>query len=108
MIVGARSDSLKNQYERLGFVPLTPGESHPQMVPLMHTGNLPHYVLRFDVTSAERSWHEQGNSLYRFMFRTSHADLHLIPGKWTSEVTSPAQALTNGGDYASTQAETVR
>ena len=85
MIVGARSDSLRTQYERLGFGPLVPEDSNPDMIPLVHTGNLPHHVLRFDVTSAERHWHEHSNSLYRFMFRTFHPDLHLLPRlRWAS------------------------
>jgi len=85
MIIGARSDSLKSQYERLGFLPLSPSGHDSQMVPLVHTGNLLHHVLRFDVTSAERHWHEQSNSLYRFMFRTFHPDLHLLPVRLQTE-----------------------
>ena len=104
MIIGARSDSLRNQYERLGFLPLALNETNPQMVPLVHTGNLPHYVLRFDVTSAERNWHEQHNSLYRFMFRTSHPDLHLLPTRLPVEAVLP----TNGSEHLMGQAETVR
>jgi hypothetical protein len=95
MIVGARSDSLRVQYERLGFEPLRPGVIHAEMVPLVHTGNLPHHVLRFDVTSAERHWHEHSNGLYRFMFRTFHPDVHLlssvvmaVPPRWGSQSTS--------------------
>lgn len=107
MIVGARSDSLKAQYERLGFGPLVPEDANPDMIPLAHTGNLPHHVLRFDVTSAERYWHEHSNSLYRFMFRTFHPDLQLfssaVLGKW---VWAPQLAETKSGQIA-VQAETV-
>jgi hypothetical protein len=108
MIIGARSDSLRNQYERLGFLPLAPDDLNPKMVPLIHTGNLLHYVLRFDVTSAERYWHEQRNSLYRFMFRTSHPDLQLLPTKLASETAPSVQHLTSGIEYVTDQAETVR
>jgi hypothetical protein len=108
MIVGARSDSLRNQYQRLGFISLAPGDGNQQMVPLVHTGGLPHYVLRFDVTSAERYWHEQHNSLYRFMFRTSHPDLHLLQGLSQNGSSILAQHSMNHREYAATQAETVR
>jgi len=106
MIIGARSDSLRGQYERLGFLPLA-GDKSPQMVPLVHTGNLPHYVLRFDVTSAERYWHEQHNALYRFMFRTSHPDLHLLPTRPVGFV-MPGHQLTSTSEFVIGQAETVR
>ena len=108
MIIGARSDSLKSQYERLGFLPLSPSDKNPQMVPLMHTGNVLHYVLRFDVTSAERYWHEQRNSLYRFMFRTSHPDLHLLPTKLPVELVLSVQQPTSGNENVIGQTEAVR
>ena len=63
MIVGARSDSLRAQYHRLGFAPLIPSDMEAPMVPLVHTGNLLHHVMRFDVTSAERHWHEHNHAL---------------------------------------------
>jgi hypothetical protein len=108
MIVGARSDALRNQYQRLGFIPLAPGDENSQMVPLVHTGSLPHYVLRFDVMSAERYWHEQHNSLYRFMFRTLHPDLHLLPNWSPIGASVPEQQPMNDWQYVTSQAETVR
>ncbi len=99
MIIGARSKSLTNQYRRLGFGPLEPNDPHPKMIPLVHTGNLLHHVLRFDVTSAERHWHENNNALYRFMFRTFHADMQLMP-------TAGASGACNGLEHLSDQAET--
>lgn len=107
MIVGARSNSLKAQYEKLGFGPLVPGDSDPPMVPLVHTGNLPHHVLRFDVTSAERHWHEHSNSLYRFMFRTFHADMHLLPRAVDNSGWAGRAAETRAGQFA-VQSETAR
>lgn len=97
MIVGARSDSLRSQYKRLGFVPLVPGGTESEMVPLVHTGNLLHHVMRFDVTSAERHWHERSNSLYRFMFRTFHPDLHLLSSVPIGKAAwSTQRSLTDG------------
>ena len=105
MIVGARSESLRGQYERLGLVP---GDLNSQMIPLVHTGNLPHHVLRFDVTSAERHWHEESNSLYRFMFRTYHPDMHLLSSiPMGNPVRVPQPVETRGGRIA-IQAETAR
>jgi hypothetical protein len=95
MIVGARSDSLRGQYEKLGFEPLVRGEPNLAMIPLVHTGNIPHHVLRFDVTSAERHWHEHSNSLYRFMFRTFHPDMHLLSSAAPSETRVGLQQSAN-------------
>lgn len=108
MIVGARSDSLRVQYERLGFGPLVSGELSPHMVPLVHTGNLPHHILRFDVTSAERHWHEASNSLYRFMFRTYHPDLHLLSSIPMANPLRVLQSVETRGGHIAIQAETAR
>jgi hypothetical protein len=75
MVIGARSDGLIRQYRRLGFTDLLPGG---QMVPLAHAGNLPHRVLGFDVTAAERNWHAAQHPFYDFMVRTYHPDIELF------------------------------
>lgn len=75
MVIGARSDGLIRQYQRLGFTDLLPGA---QMVPLAHAGNLPHRVLGFDVTAAERNWHAAQHPFYEFMVRAYHPDIELF------------------------------
>jgi hypothetical protein len=75
MVIGARSDALIRQYQRLGFTDLL-GEG--RMVPLAHAGNLPHRVLGFDVTAAERNWHAACHPFYDFMVRTHHPDIELF------------------------------
>jgi len=75
MVIGARSDALIRQYQRLGFTDLL-GDG--RMVPLAHAGNLPHRVLGFDVTSAERNWHAARHPFYEFMVRTYHPDIELF------------------------------
>jgi hypothetical protein len=75
MVIGARSDGLIRQYRRLGFTDLMPDG---QMVPLAHAGNLPHRVLAFDVTAAERNWHAAQHPFYDFMVRSYHPDIELF------------------------------
>jgi len=75
MVIGARCDALIRQYRRLGFTDLLPDG---QMVPLAHAGNLPHRVLGFDVTAAERNWHAAQHPFYDFMVRAYHPDIELF------------------------------
>jgi hypothetical protein len=75
MVIGARSDGLIRQYRRLGFSDLLPDG---RMVPLAHAGNLPHRLLGFDVTSAERNWHAAQHPFHEFMVRQYHPDIELF------------------------------
>ncbi|MFL6663610.1 MAG: N-acyl amino acid synthase FeeM domain-containing protein [Rhizobacter sp.] len=75
MVIGARSDGLIRQYRRLGFTDLL---ADGRMVPFAHAGNLPHRVLGFDVTAAERNWHAAQHPFYDFMVRTYHPDIELF------------------------------
>lgn len=76
MVIGARSDALIRIYRSLGFQDvLGPNDR----VPLAHAGNLPHRILAFDVTAAERTWLAAHHGLYPFMIETFHPDLHLFP-----------------------------
>ncbi len=75
MVIGARSDGLIRQYRRLGFTDLLPDGA---MVPLAHAGNLPHRLLAFDVTAAERNWHAAKHPFYDFMVRAYHPDIELF------------------------------
>ena len=45
------------------------------LMPLAHTGGLPHRIMAFENTSAERRWGEMRHPLYHFVFETVHADL---------------------------------
>jgi len=76
LLIGARSPALLRGYKRLGAIELF-GDG--RMVELSYTGNMPHYVLSFDVIAAERNWFESSHPLFKFMFDTVHADLQLFP-----------------------------
>lgn len=89
MVIGARSDSLVRQYRRLGFTDLNDG----QPVPLAHAGGLPHRVLAFDVTSAERNWRAASHPFYDFMVACYHPDIQLF----ASQPAAEAQALVANG-----------
>lgn len=72
MVVGARNEALIRNYRRLGFVDVFGPE---ELMPLAHTGGLPHRIMAFDNTSAQRRWGELRHPLYQFIFETQHTDL---------------------------------
>ena len=72
MVVGARNDALIRNYRRLGFVDVFGPD---ELMPLAHTGGLPHRIMAFDNTSAQRRWGEMRHPLYQFVFETLHSDL---------------------------------
>jgi hypothetical protein len=76
MVIGARCDALIRIYRRLGFRDVLGPDDR---VPLQHAGGLPHRILAFDVTAAERTWLAAGHGLYPFMIETFHPDLRLFP-----------------------------
>lgn len=75
LVIGARSDALIRIYRRLGFRDVLGPDDR---VPLSHAGNLPHRILAFDVTAAERTWLAARHGLYPFMIETYHPDLQLF------------------------------
>jgi hypothetical protein len=101
LVIGARSDGLLRQYRRLGFTDLL---AEGTMVPLAHAGNLPHRVLGFDVTAAERNWHAAQHPFYDFMVRAYHPDIELFgapepasrPRAPVAERTAPPAASERG------------
>ena len=72
MVVGARNEALIRNYRRLGFIDVFGPE---ELMPLAHTGGLPHRIMAFDNTLAQRRWGEMRHPLYQFVFETQHADL---------------------------------
>jgi hypothetical protein len=72
MVVGARNEALIRNYRRLGFVDVFGPE---ELMPLAHTGGLPHRIMAFENSSAQRRWGEMRHPLYQFVFETLHADL---------------------------------
>ena len=72
MVVGARNEALIRNYRRLGFIDVFGPD---QLMPLAHAGGLPHRIMAFDTTSAQRRWGEARHPLYQFVFDTLHADL---------------------------------
>jgi len=91
MVVGARNEALIRNYRRLGFIDVFGPD---ELMPLAHTGGLPHRIMAFDNTLAQQRWGEMRHPLYQFVFETLHADLEvsttpqfpLLPadptGKW--------------------------
>jgi hypothetical protein len=75
LAIGARSPALIRDYQRLGFVDPFDAEC---WIALAHAGGLPHRILVFDVTGAERAWHAIRHPLYAFMAETFHPDLQLF------------------------------
>lgn len=75
MVIGARNEALIRNYQRLGFADVLPGAGP---IPLAHAGGLPHRILAFDVTAAERTWNQSSHPLYAFMVETFHPDLRLF------------------------------
>jgi hypothetical protein len=75
MVVGARSEALVRQYRRLGFGSLY---EDGRLVPLKHAGGLPHHVVSFNVTTAERVWQAARHPMYDFIFDTAHRDIALF------------------------------
>lgn len=75
MVIGARSDALIRIYRGLGFRDVLEPDDR---VPLQHAGGLPHRILAFDVTGAERTWLAARHGLYPFMIETFHPDLQLF------------------------------
>ncbi len=75
MIIGARSEALVRQYQRLGFSDVYHDK---RMIELSYAGAVPHRILAFDVVTAERIWLASNNPLYGFIFETSHRDIELF------------------------------
>lgn len=74
MVIGARSEALVRQYNRLGFTDVYPDK---RMIALSYAGGVAHRVLSFDIVTAERKWKEANNPLYGFIFETTHPDIQL-------------------------------
>ena len=75
LVGGARNAALLRGYRRLGAVSLFEDD---RTVPLTYAGNMPHYLLTFDIIAAERHWFESNHALFNFMFETVHADIQLF------------------------------
>lgn len=87
MVVGARNDALIRQYRRLGLTDVYP-QAEP--VALSYAGGLPHRILKFDVTAAERNWFAVSHPLYPFMVGTVHPDIRLFSAR---RIARPLAAL---------------
>jgi hypothetical protein len=62
------------QYEQLMFTDVF-GEK--EMVPLRHTGNIPHRVMAFEIATGEERWRAAGHPLLKFFRETNHPDIDL-------------------------------
>ena len=86
MVIGARNEALIRNYRRLGFKDVLGPDDR---VPLAHAGGLPHRILAFDVSSAERTWVEARHPLYAFMVDTFHEDLQLFQAQRPARLHQP-------------------
>jgi hypothetical protein len=75
MVVGARNEALIRNYVRLGFIDVFGPD---ELMPLQHTGGLPHRIMAFDVANAERAWSAARHPLYGFMVQTMHPELDVV------------------------------
>jgi hypothetical protein len=73
MAIAARAP-LDRQYAAMLFVDVY-GEK--EFIPLAHAANIPHRIMAFEVSSAERRWREANHPLYDFVFVTHHPDIDL-------------------------------
>jgi len=73
MVVAGRTP-VDRQYESLLFSDVFPGRGY---IPLRHIGNIPHRVLAFEPSSAEKRWADAKHPLFDFIFRTRHPDIDL-------------------------------
>lgn len=85
MVVGARNEALIRNYRRLGFVDVFGPD---EMMPLAHTGGLPHRILTLDNYALQQRWGEMRHPLCQFFFETRHADLEAS--------TMPALSILSG------------
>jgi len=74
MVIGARNEALVRQYRRVGFQDVN---SNQQMIPLAHTGGMPHRVLVMDTCAAPREWQQSNLGLFGFFFDTLHPDIDI-------------------------------
>ncbi|WP_206076867.1 hypothetical protein [Massilia horti] len=64
------------QYEQLLFTDVF---GHKEMVPLRHTGNIPHRVMAFEIATGEERWRAAGHPLLKFFRHTHHPDIDIGP-----------------------------
>lgn len=92
MIIGARSEALVRQYQKLGFSDIYDDR---RMVPLTYAGGLAHRILAFDVVTAERTWLASHNPMYGFIFETTHRDIQLFRMAEFGRTALPGKAFVN-------------
>ena len=63
---------IDRQYEQLMFTDVF-GEK--EMVPLVHTGNIPHRVMAFEIATGEARWNAVKHPMLKFFRHTHHPDI---------------------------------
>ena len=63
---------IDRQYEQLMFSDVF-GEK--EMVPLVHTGNIPHRVMAFEIATGEARWNAVKHPMLKFFRHTHHPDI---------------------------------
>jgi hypothetical protein len=76
-MVAAGRSPIDRQYEQLLFEDVFPEGG---FIPLQHAGNLPHRVMAFHMASGYARWAAANHPLFKFFFRTRHADINLSAG----------------------------
>lgn len=83
MVVTGRAP-VDRQYLRMLFEDIYPDMGY---IPMLHVGNLPHRVMKFEVRAAQQRWAAVQHPLFKFMIETHHPDISL-----TAQEDDPAQA----------------
>lgn len=74
MVITARHP-LDRQYMALLFQDVFPEKG---FIPMLHVGNIPHRVLAFEISTAEKRWQAANHPLFNFIVRTHHPDIQLV------------------------------
>lgn len=100
-MVAAGRSPIDRQYEQLLFEDVFPEGG---FIPLQHAGNLPHRVMAFHMESGPARWAAAKHPLFKFFFRTRHADIDLSGGgirRFSTALPAPhfsgAPAMTRAG-----------
>jgi hypothetical protein len=78
---------IDRQYEQLMFSDVF-GEK--EMVPLVHTGNIPHRVMAFEIATGEERWVAAKHPMLKFFRHTHHPDIDVGTAQRGALATSSA------------------
>lgn len=78
---------IDRQYEQLMFTDVF---GDKEMVPLVHTGNIPHRVMAFEIATGEERWIAAKHPMLKFFRHTHHPDIDVgVAAQRGAQTTSP-------------------